>query len=652
MEAETVNGQCPLCGAYTNDTDTGDGRNLKPGTILHGQYLIGKTIGKGGFGITYIAYDLRHGRKVAIKEYMPRECCIRSENGLSVEVVAEPELFEFGLSHFKTEAEILYTLREHEGIVHVEKLFPENNTRYFAMEYLDGMDLAKYITNQPNEKIPWQDAVEMILPVLDTLDIIHRNNLIHRDISPDNLFICENNVIKLIDFGAASADFGDKSMTSKVILKRGYAPIEQYSLGNHTPRIDIYSLGSTLYSMITGVTPPESTSRNPKDNMKEAIQFCPSIPKKLNDVLKKAMEVMPQNRFSEALEFKRALESVIPHPKSASQIPPSDPDDNQNKTIQRLEHQGSRIYTINKKKTNLNTKKIDPPRRKCSIEAIERMSFSEYFGARIYNAILPIAIALISITNNVGLLIALLMFVVPLITEITFSLQKWSKQGEDGEFRLCTTTGDAPSVMRALIRVLLKYVPYWFGAYISTIVIQNVVIAYMVAITAINIITVAISRRTLYDIISGCCIAPYTSVSSKPSINRNFYELKLNTSNSRTNYSEGYAKFRLTCTVGNLKGMVFDIDSSNSSYVLGRNPSLCSIIVPVDTPGISGKHCQLRVCIRDEYPYIELVDLGSTFGTYLNGEKIPSGSVIAIGDDDKLRLGNSLFIVNILNYTR
>ena len=125
----------------------------------------------------------------------------------------------------QTEAEILYTLREHEGIVHVEKLYPENNTRYFAMEYLDGMDLAKYITNQPNEKIPWQDAVEMILPVLDTLDIIHRNNLIHRDISPDNLFICENNVIKLIDFGAASADFGDKSMTSNVILKRGYSPI-------------------------------------------------------------------------------------------------------------------------------------------------------------------------------------------------------------------------------------------------------------------------------------------------------------------------------------------------------------------------------------------------------------------------------------------
>lgn len=649
MGAETVNGQCPLCGVYTNDTDTGDGRNLRPGTILHGQYLIGKTIGKGGFGITYIAYDLQHGRKVAIKEYMPRECCIRSENGLNIEVVAEPELFEFGLSHFTNEARILYQLREHEGIVHVEKLFSENNTQYFAMEYLDGMDLAKYIVNQPDGKIPWRDAVEMILPVLDTLDIIHRNNLIHRDISPDNLFICENNVIKLIDFGAASADFGDKSMTSKVILKRGYAPIEQYSLGNHTSRIDIYALGSTLYSMITGATPPESTSRNQNDNMKEAIQLCPSIPKKLNDVLKKAMAVMPENRFAEALEFKRALENVMPRQKPAPPPPPPKPN---NKTTQQLEHQGSRIYTINKEKTIQKSEKIDSPRRKCNIEAMESMSFSEYLGARIYNAIIPMIIVMLSIYNYTQFPITLLMFVVPLIAELVLALHKWSTEGKDGEFRLCTTTGDAPSVMRVLIRIFLKYGPYWIGAYISQFVQRNIVEVYMAAITAINFILIAMLRKTLYDIISGCCIAPYMSVPSQEYNNRRFYDVELNTSNSRTEYSEGYAKFRLTCTVGNLRGMVFDIDSSNSSYILGRNPSLCSIVVPVDTPGISGRHCQFKVCIRDEYPYIELVDLDSTFGTYLNGEKIPPGSVIAIGDDDKLRLGNSLFIVNILNYTR
>ncbi len=241
---------CPHCGF--NEKDEQPYLALPLGTILNGRYLIGKVLGIGGFGITYLGYDLTLEIKVAIKEYMPSALATRHPDHYSVALTGRVEEdYQYGMERFLDEAKILAKLQNTPHIVSVQNYFKENGTAYFVMEYIDGMSLKAYLAKN-GDKIPYNQAIAILQPIMQALVQVHAMNLLHRDISPDNIYITSKGESRLLDFGAARFALGDGKSVS-VILKHGYAPEEQYSShGNQGPWTDVYAMGATMYRCITG----------------------------------------------------------------------------------------------------------------------------------------------------------------------------------------------------------------------------------------------------------------------------------------------------------------------------------------------------------------------------------------------------------------
>jgi len=287
-----------------------DARNfpgaLAVGNILHGEYLVGKVLGKGGFGVTYLCYDLKGRKKVAVKEYFPQSLAQRDSGHKTIINTHNPEIYESGAQKFYKEAKLLYECRSIPEIVHVEKLFPENNTMYFAMEYLVGSNLESYFRNDPH---PQENLIIYIaMQVLKSLRMIHGRDepILHLDISPDNIIFCDSGEVKLIDFGASKAAVGTDVKTMKVFLKTGFAPIEQYNAnGKHGPWTDIYAMGATMYYLLTHRVPPESVTRLEYDTLDLS-----GISPGLAAVIRKMMAVKHSERYQNADEVIAALIAV------------------------------------------------------------------------------------------------------------------------------------------------------------------------------------------------------------------------------------------------------------------------------------------------------------------------------------------------------
>ena len=244
---------CSVCG-FRMDQYTPSPGALAVGEILAGKYLVGKMLGRGGFGITYLGYDIQGDRKVAIKEYLPDGLAARQpgQNTLTVYTGEKQELFKKGAEKFFEEAKTVSRFNGNPNIVSVYEFFYENNTAYFVMEYLDGMDLKKYVVSRGG-KISQEEMAEVIMPVIDALTVVHSAGILHRDISPDNIFVMQDHTTKLLDFGAARQVIGAESKSLSVVLKQGFAPIEQYQTrGNFGPWSDIYSLCASMYFALTG----------------------------------------------------------------------------------------------------------------------------------------------------------------------------------------------------------------------------------------------------------------------------------------------------------------------------------------------------------------------------------------------------------------
>ena len=219
--------------------------HLKPGTVLKDQYIIGRVLGCGGFGVTYLAYDMNLHMVKAIKEYLPSSLATRGADGVSVCAFTgqSAEHYAYGLKEFIREGRILAMFAGVSSVVSVYDYFAENNTAYLVMEYLKGKDLAAYL-NQRGGRIPWDEIQPIFAPVMQVLQQVHAAGLIHRDISPDNIYLTDDGQVKLIDFGAARQAIGERSQSLTVILKQGYAPPEQYqSNGNQGPWTDVYAMG-------------------------------------------------------------------------------------------------------------------------------------------------------------------------------------------------------------------------------------------------------------------------------------------------------------------------------------------------------------------------------------------------------------------------
>ena len=306
-------GVCPFCGYQKGMLKEKYPLALPEGTILAGRYIIGRVLGQGGFGITYVAMDYRTKRKVAIKEYFPDTAATR-RGALTVSTYSSnmDEIFFYGRERFKDEAMTISKFISNPNIVTVYCYFEENGTAYYVMEYVQGENLQNYL-NRRGGKISFGDTRRIVYPVMDALSAVHSVGLIHRDISPDNIFITGTDQIKLLDFGSARYAMGNKSNSLDIILKHGYAPKEQYSRhGKQGPYTDVYSLAATIYRAITGSTPTDSIKRMELDDLIAPERLCADIPHASSRAIEQALSIDPKKRFQNMAAFKRALGPIPP----------------------------------------------------------------------------------------------------------------------------------------------------------------------------------------------------------------------------------------------------------------------------------------------------------------------------------------------------
>ena len=309
---------CPYCG-YEEGTKPAQPLHMEPGSILNDRYIIGRALGFGGFGVTYMGWDALLETKVAIKEYLPSEFSTRMPGVTQVTVYSgdKSEQFRDGLRQFVNEAKRLAKLNSIEGIVRIFDSFEENNTAYIVMEYLEGETLAARLEREGT--VEPDEAISMLLPVIESLQQVHDHGIVHRDLAPDNLFITTDGTVKVIDFGAARFATTSHSRSLTVIIKPGYSPEEQYrsrkEQGGYT---DVYAIGATLYRMITGVVPPDALERyamaegKKKEILEPIRKYCKKITENQTNAIMNALNVRIQDRTQTMAALAGELTSETP----------------------------------------------------------------------------------------------------------------------------------------------------------------------------------------------------------------------------------------------------------------------------------------------------------------------------------------------------
>ncbi len=291
----------------------GKEHHLAQRTVLKNRYLIYKAIGEGGFGITYQAWDMTLETKVAIKEYFPTSYVGRAPKSSQV-IIKSKDLREGanrGLKRFVEEAKMLSLVKNLPGIMSVRDFFSENGTGYIVMEFLDGISLKKYVYRKGG-KVPADEILGILNPVMTSLIHVHDAGIIHRDISPDNIILTKYNEVKLIDFGAAKLTDSEDSNTS-IVLKPAYAPAEQYRAGGEQgPWTDVYALGATIYYCITGTLPPESVHRLSDDTIIKPGKKGALISKSQETALLKALAVNSKERYRSVRELMSGFYQIEP----------------------------------------------------------------------------------------------------------------------------------------------------------------------------------------------------------------------------------------------------------------------------------------------------------------------------------------------------
>jgi len=309
---------CSECGRPYGSVET-EPFALKPGTILDGKYLVGEMLGQGGFGITYIGFDLLLEQKVAIKEYYPMSTgMVSRENSTTVvwsSAVMQKSGMEKGFDSFLKEARKMAKLGGIPGVVGVKSVFIQNETAYIVMDFIEGETLLKKL--QRGGLMDYGTCISLMTPIMQALAEVHKHGIIHRDISPDNIMVQSDGKLILLDLGAAKdLDIQGKDgnvQSSQMVAKHGFSPVEQYGqagkIGSWT---DVYAMAATIYYCCTGVLPPSATDRMIEDTL-----TCrPRLTKEQFDVLAFCMSVLPQKRPQNM----DALLQIVTHP--AGKTPP------------------------------------------------------------------------------------------------------------------------------------------------------------------------------------------------------------------------------------------------------------------------------------------------------------------------------------------
>ena len=295
---------CRKCG-HINIRPRAEYDALPVGTVLKDRYIIGRLMGRGGFGMIYLAYDESAEKPVAVKEYFPDGTAVRCQDNIGVEPMTslQADSYGAGMERFFLEADMISHFQECAEMIGIYDVFRENGTAYYAMEFVHGASLKSYA--ETNSAITPGQAVFISEKLLPSLQILHARGVIHRDVSPDNIMLCADGSVRLIDFGAARF-IQDRTCSMSVILKQGFAPLEQYQRrGNQGGWTDIYSLGASLFYAITLVTPEDPLTRLEDDSDFE-FQLH-GIPKSMAQVLKKACSVRRELRYQDAEEMLDAI---------------------------------------------------------------------------------------------------------------------------------------------------------------------------------------------------------------------------------------------------------------------------------------------------------------------------------------------------------
>jgi serine/threonine protein kinase len=283
--------------------------------ILQGRYYVGRVLGQGGFGVTYIGRDLKLDRTVAIKEFLPSDQCTRSTDRATVRSLGGEKdgQFRYGLERFLNEAQNIARLGGHPNIVAITDHIEANGTAYMIMEFIPGVTLKQYLSDHGG-RIQHEAVKSIILHVMAGLRKVHEHGLLHRDISPDNIMLSSLGPVKLIDFGAARHHLGEASQNLSVILKHGYAPEEQYrTRGNQGPWTDVYATAATMYKCVTGEVPPSALDRLSGDvALPRPTVYCPQLPEPIESALMTGLAIKADRRFRSIDEFQRALLSPVP----------------------------------------------------------------------------------------------------------------------------------------------------------------------------------------------------------------------------------------------------------------------------------------------------------------------------------------------------
>ena len=295
--------QCAVCGSnIIIKAETA--RDLPPGTMLSGRYLIGCALARGGFSIVYIVWDNEANVRRAVKEFFPTDLASRDWGRNTVSAVSEDlaENWRQSLALFLREARTLSTLEQRNhvatGFVRVFDSFEENNTAYLVMEYLEGCTLSQYLEKQPGKRIDWNLALALIQSVLAGAKVAHLHGIIHRDIAPDNIFLTHDGLVKLIHFGQAKEFVAGVTRSVAISLRAGYSPSEQYQTrGNVGPWTDVYAAGATLYKMVTGILPPETPMRFEGAKLIPPNKLSSGIPVRAQKAMLKALALRAEDRY-------------------------------------------------------------------------------------------------------------------------------------------------------------------------------------------------------------------------------------------------------------------------------------------------------------------------------------------------------------------
>ena len=303
---------CPRCGWGAGQDN--EPHQLPVGAVLAEKYLVGRVLGQGGFGITYVGWDLNLDIRVCIKEFYPSSTVNRDHRFTSC-VNCNTTGMETGYAasreRFLREAKSLAKFRGEHQIVSTFDFFQANNTAYIVMEYVEGIDLARYVARRGG-RIGMDETLRILKPAMEALSLVHASGLIHRDISPDNIMLHPRDGAKLLDFGAVRQlenPDTEKELTrsTEAILKNGFAPMEQYqSRGSLGPWTDVYALSATIYYCVTGRIPTEALTRVMEETPLDWSGAEGITPEQIR-VLEHGMAVRAKNRIQSVKELMEGL---------------------------------------------------------------------------------------------------------------------------------------------------------------------------------------------------------------------------------------------------------------------------------------------------------------------------------------------------------